>query len=155
MPRTDHRRALARTLAARAAAEGWTPWILVSAIRTECDCTLLQAHRYSRGWALEDVRGRLADLGARVTVQQVSAWETGRSRPNDSNTDLLCRLYETRPDRLGYGHDYTPTDDDTSRPAPAVPTRTDPPPKLPPSAPSAPARSRHRYSPRSEGFAAA
>lgn len=118
MPRTDHRKAAAQTLAARAKVEGWHPWVLASAVAAECECTLLQAHRLARGWTLDDVRLRLAELGVRVTVQQISTWETARGRPSEGNLDVLCRLYETRPDRLGYGRDYTPAEDD-SRTTPA------------------------------------
>lgn len=120
MPRTDHRKASAQVLAARATAEGWHPWVLASAVADECECTLLQAHRLGRGWTLDDVRVRLAEVGARVTVQQISTWETARSRPSEGNLDLLCRLYETRPDRLGFGHDYTPAEDSSStKPTPS------------------------------------
>jgi transcriptional regulator with XRE-family HTH domain/tetratricopeptide (TPR) repeat protein len=113
MSRNDARRATARTLIARSNADGWTPWQLASAIAEECGCTLLQAHRLGRDWTLAVACDRLADLGARVSVQQLSAWETGRGRPGEANLDHLCRLYETRPDRLGYGRDYTPADEST------------------------------------------
>lgn len=110
MSRSDSRRAIARTLAARADEQRWSTWRLASAISEQTGCGLLQAHRLAQGWTLETTRARLADLGARVTVQQLSMWESHRGRPGETNLDHLCRLYATRPDRLGYGHDYTPTD---------------------------------------------
>lgn len=110
MPRNDSRRTTARALAARAAAEQWTKWRLVSEIVTACRCSLLQAHRLGQDWTLSAACTQLAELGARISVQQLSGWETGRSgRPGEENLDHLCRLYKTRPDRLGYGRDYTPT----------------------------------------------
>ncbi|MFF3749837.1 helix-turn-helix domain-containing protein [Streptomyces sp. NPDC002018] len=98
-----------RTLIARSEADRWTPWQLSAAISERCGCSLLKAHRLGRDWTLHTACERLAQSGGRVTVQQLSAWETGRGRPGESNLDLLCRMYETRPDRLGYGHDYTPS----------------------------------------------
>ncbi|WP_344465960.1 hypothetical protein [Kitasatospora kazusensis] len=41
-------------------------------------------------------------------MQQLSAWENGKSRPGERHLDGLCRLYATRPDRLGFATDYTP-----------------------------------------------
>jgi hypothetical protein len=90
--------------------ERWGAWRLASAITEQTGCSLLQAHRLAQGWTLETTRAQLAALGARVTVQQLSLWESRRGRPSEANLDHLCRLYATRPDRLGYGHDYTPAD---------------------------------------------
>ncbi|MEV8395366.1 MULTISPECIES: helix-turn-helix transcriptional regulator [unclassified Streptomyces] len=98
-----------RTVIARSEADEWTPWQLSTAIAERCSCSLLKAWRLGRDWTLHAACERLAQLGGRVTVQQISAWETGRGRPGESNLDLLCRMYETRPDRLGYGRDYTPS----------------------------------------------
>lgn len=108
MSRSDSKKDTARTLIHRADTEQWTAWQLVSAIARECGCTLLQAHRLARGVTLDTTRAELEAVGAHVSVQQLSAWETGRGRPGDPNLDHLCRYYETRPDRLGYGRDYTP-----------------------------------------------
>jgi hypothetical protein len=47
-------------------------------------------------------------------------WESRRGRPSEANLDYLCRLYQTRPDRLGYGNDYTPADQ-SEEPAHALP----------------------------------
>ncbi|MFE4974350.1 helix-turn-helix domain-containing protein [Kitasatospora sp. NPDC056651] len=70
--------------------------------------SLLQAARLSRGWSLRQAADELAQLGHRVTVQQLSAWEQSTTRPSVERLDALCRLHQTRPDRLGYGTDYTP-----------------------------------------------
>ncbi|MFE9850380.1 hypothetical protein ACFYPN_16425 [Streptomyces sp. NPDC005576] len=86
--------------------------MLASRIAEETAVSLLQAHRLARGWTLAEARIELGGIGVRVTTQQLSAWETGRGRPGDTHLDHLCRLYETRPDRLGFGTDYTPAGTD-------------------------------------------
>ncbi|BAU86935.1 hypothetical protein SLA_6066 [Streptomyces laurentii] len=119
MPRSDGRRTAARAIVGRAQAASWTGWETSVAIAAETGCGLLQAHRLARGWTLAEARQHLAEVGTRVSVQQLSGWETGRGRPSEDNLDCLCRLYETRPDRLGYGHDYTPSAEAASSPATA------------------------------------
>lgn len=47
----------------------------------------------------------------------VSEWENGRTRPRPEAIDLLCRLYQTRPDRLGFGGDYSDTASGSISPA--------------------------------------
>ncbi|MEU1089002.1 helix-turn-helix transcriptional regulator [Streptomyces sp. NPDC005892] len=134
MARNERPKQRARELAGQAAAEGWSPWALASRIAEETSVSLLQAHRLARGWTLADARIELGGIGVRVTTQQLSAWETGRGRPGDTHLDHLCRLYETRPDRLGFGTDYTPAGAETG----AQPVRQadgDGAPKLPYTAP--------------------
>ncbi|MBO0884587.1 MAG: helix-turn-helix transcriptional regulator, partial [Mycobacterium sp.] len=41
--------------------------------------------------------------------QRVSQWESGSDIPSPRYLDALCRLYRTRPDLLGFGHDYSET----------------------------------------------
>ncbi|MGS2586551.1 hypothetical protein [Streptomyces hebeiensis] len=123
-----------RTLRARAAADGRPPWQLSKAISDQAGCSLLKAWRLSKNWTLQTACEKLAQFGARVTIQQMSAWETGRGRPGEHNLDRLCQLYETRSDRLGYGHDYTPHNEPrTGTPYPEqqpTPTPTDHPASL-------------------------
>ncbi|MEU8920276.1 helix-turn-helix transcriptional regulator [Kitasatospora sp. NPDC048545] len=107
MPRANTRQAAA-SLVTQAHTSGWTSWQLVHAIANQCEVSPLQAARLARGWTLQDAVTALAELGHRATVQQLSSWEHGSSRPSDPRLDSLCRLYQTRPDRLGYGTDYTP-----------------------------------------------
>ncbi|MEU8760733.1 helix-turn-helix transcriptional regulator [Streptomyces sp. NPDC048659] len=123
MPRSDSKRSAARAITAQAHAEDWTPWQTAAAIHRETACGLLQAHRLAHDWTLADARTHLAALGARVTVQQLSSWERGKGRPGDANLDLLCRMYRTRADRLGFGSDYTPAPDG---PAPTLPMPREP-----------------------------
>jgi hypothetical protein len=110
--RNERPKRRARELAGQAAVEGWSPWALASRIAEETSVSLLQAHRLAKDWTLAEARIELGGIGVRVTTQQLSAWETGRGRPGDTHLDHLCRLYETRPDRLGFGTDYTPVGPD-------------------------------------------
>lgn len=107
MSRINHRPVVAH-LRQQAAAEDWSAWRLAARIAHECQVSLLQAQRLARGWTLRQATSAYVVAGGRLTMQQLSAWEVGRGRPGDVNLDGLCRLYETRPDRLGYGRDYTP-----------------------------------------------
>ncbi|MCF3961672.1 helix-turn-helix domain-containing protein [Streptomyces fuscigenes] len=125
MAHAHEARAAARTLIAAAGRDRWSDWQLVSTIATEVGCGLLQAQRLARDWKLADACDALARLDARTTVQQLSLWETGKGRPSPEKLDALCRLYETRPDRLGFGRDYTPTEEDETvrvTPSPTTPS---------------------------------
>jgi hypothetical protein len=42
-------------------------------------------------------------------------------RPGEGYLDRLCRVYETRPDQLGYGHDYTPAAEQATGDLPVEP----------------------------------
>lgn len=131
MPRANHR-PTADLLRAQASAEQWTPWQLVQAIAGQCSISLLQASRLARGWTLDAAVVAFAELGHRATIQQMSAWERGTARPGDGNLDGLCRMYQTRPDRLGYGRDYTSGPDvPTTAPLPARPAPEPGPSKAP------------------------
>jgi hypothetical protein len=87
------------------------------AIQRNCGCSLLKGQRLARLWTLEEMVKeaiRTADLAGlprpSLTTQRVCHWEAGE-RPKAAYLDLLCRLYQTRPDRLGYGGDHTPVED--------------------------------------------
>lgn len=116
MPRVNHKPAAAR-LYQQAAASGWSPWQLASEIAAECGTSLLHAHRLARGWTLDAAVTAYAEIRGRLTVQQLSAWENGPGRPGETHLDGLCQLYRTRPDRLGFGADYT----DGTEPQPSTP----------------------------------
>jgi transcriptional regulator with XRE-family HTH domain len=77
----------------------------------------LEACRLARGWSRTEVAARLDALyeldhlaPPRVSSAELCRWEHGQRRPSDERLEYLCRLYETRPDRLGFGVDYSPTD---------------------------------------------
>ncbi|MFJ2189284.1 helix-turn-helix domain-containing protein [Kitasatospora sp. NPDC087861] len=134
MPRATTRQAAAR-LVAQSSVAGWAPWQLVQAIAEQCGVSLLQAARLARGWTLQETVTMFAEVGHRVTVQQLSSWEHGASRPSDPRLDGLCRLYQTRPDRLGYGADYTPFNADSDA-APGTAQQADTEPTLGPAPPA-------------------
>jgi hypothetical protein len=102
-------RSAVRLLQERAVTEGWDAWRLVEAISAECGTSLLTAHRMARGWTLQEAVTRMAELApapgkarpGAVSVQMLNSWERQRVTPTLANADLLCRLYETRVDRLG------------------------------------------------------
>jgi hypothetical protein len=103
-------------LRARGQEQGWSIPQIVEAIVEQFGVTRLKAHRLARGWTrAKAVREILktydADGLARpsLTTQRLCAWEHDpRIRPGEEYLDRLCRVYETRPDLLGYGHDYSP-----------------------------------------------
>jgi hypothetical protein len=85
-----------------------------------CGHSALKSHRLAWGWTAEQAVDAFhamcqdQHLGARGLSQRSwLGWEAG-GRPNDDYRDLLCRLFQTGPVALGFGHDYTPD------PAPAV-----------------------------------
>jgi hypothetical protein len=74
----------------------------------------LEAHRWAYGWTRVHL-SRVIDLicldlrltPPHVTPSEICGWEHGRHRPGIERQDYLCRAYRTRPDRLGFGQDYT------------------------------------------------
>lgn len=77
----------------------------------------LEAHRLARGWSRPEVSARLDALyeddglaPPRVSAAELCRWEHAHRRPNDERIEYLCRLYETRPDRLGFGVDFSAVD---------------------------------------------
>ncbi|MGH8899726.1 MAG: hypothetical protein ACRDZ4_22515 [Egibacteraceae bacterium] len=103
-------------LRAHGLAQGWPVPRIVEAIVDRFDVSLFEAHRLARGWnrrqAVEAILATYDADGLRrpkLTVQRLCAWEHDpRVRPGEDYLDRLCRVYETRADQLGYGHDYTP-----------------------------------------------
>ncbi|MFL6110682.1 MAG: hypothetical protein ACJ786_04950 [Catenulispora sp.] len=107
----------AREVVAHGERHGWTRWQMAVAIHKNCDCSLLKAQRLARLWTLEEmVREvvRTAELAGlprpSLTTQRICHWEAGE-RPSPDYLDLLCRMFQTRPDRLGFGNDHTPAED--------------------------------------------
>ncbi|MGH8901291.1 MAG: tetratricopeptide repeat protein [Egibacteraceae bacterium] len=101
----------------RLLAQGRSVPQVVEAVVARFGVSLLKAHRLARGWTrAQAVEAILATYDAdgcgwrpSLTEQRLCAWEHDpRVRPGEDYLDRLCRVYETRPDRLGYGHDYTP-----------------------------------------------
>jgi hypothetical protein len=118
--RTGHRHLRAgereiATLRAHGRAQGWPMPQIVEAI-VRFGVSRLKAHRLARGWtrpqAVEQILLTYDADGwprPKLTCQRLCAWEHDpRVRPGEDYLDRLCRVYETRPDQLGYGRDYTP-----------------------------------------------
>ena len=74
----------------------------------------LEAWRLAHGWSRTEVSARLDALydadglaAPRISSAELCRWEHGQRRPSDERIEYLCRLYSTRPDRLGFGMDYS------------------------------------------------
>lgn len=119
-------------LRAEARAQGWPIPRIVDAIVDQFGVSRLKAHRLARGWSRpEAVERILATYDAdglpppKLTTQRLCAWEHDpRVRPGEEYLDRLCRVYETRPDQLGYGHDYTPVAKQVTSDLPGEPSAT-------------------------------
>ena len=78
------------------------------------DVTPLEAHRFAHGWTREEL-SQAVDLlyvtdgleAPQLTPAEVCRWEHGQRRPSDERREYLCRVYRTRPDRLGFGSDHS------------------------------------------------
>lgn len=98
--------------------EGLTPDRIVDVIRENVpEVFALEAWRFAHGWSRTEVSARLDALyeadglaGPHVTSAELCRWEHEQRRPSDERIEYLCRLYGTRPDRLGFGIDYSGTD---------------------------------------------
>jgi transcriptional regulator with XRE-family HTH domain len=70
--------------------------------------TRLWAWRLAKDWTRSKLLERLRRTGdASVDESMLWRWETGEREPSREHLDRLCSVYQTRPDLLGYGHDYT------------------------------------------------
>ncbi|HZV52958.1 MAG TPA: helix-turn-helix domain-containing protein [Candidatus Dormibacteraeota bacterium] len=83
----------------------------------------LEAHRFAAGWTRQQLSRALDALyeldglmPPQVSVSEICRWEHGRHQPNAERQQYLTRLYRTRPDRLGFGRDYSPREPETIDP---------------------------------------
>jgi hypothetical protein len=98
-----------RDLAALGRAQQRPPAQIAAPIAARADITLLWAWRLAKGWSRAELLQRLHQAGATtIDESMVWRWETGERDPSRRHLDRLCQAYQTRPDLLGYGHDYTP-----------------------------------------------
>jgi transcriptional regulator with XRE-family HTH domain len=89
---------------------------IVEAVLAACpDMRPLEAHRHARGWSRAEVSARLDGLydedglaPPHLSAADLCRYEHGQRHPSEERLEYLCKLYETRPDRLGYGRDYSP-----------------------------------------------
>ncbi len=119
---SQHSIACGRRVVREFQATGGSTWETVHAVKSHCGVSLLRAHRITYGFTLVEVAQRLQQLvndgesaGRGLSHQSVSRWETGLDMPSYQFLDALCRLYRTRPDRLGFGHDYTDDEQEKQR----------------------------------------
>jgi len=103
-----------RQLTRRIEANGGTKAEAATAIHEHCRVSLLRAHRAAHGLTLADaaecVRGILREWSTPaegLAHQQISRWENGLDTPSPHYLKALCYLYRTRPDRLGFGYDFS------------------------------------------------
>ena len=95
-------------LAATCRAQGHLSERVAAEVAARGEISLLWAWRLAMGWRRSDLLDRLRRLGdASVDESMLWRWETGERDPSKEHLDHLCRIYQTRPDRLGYGHDYS------------------------------------------------
>jgi len=113
------------TLRAHGLAQNWSIPRIIEAIVDRFGLSRLKAHRLARGWtrpeAIDHILATYHADGLRspkLSTQRLCAWEHyPQIRPGEDYLDRLCRIYQTRPDLLGYGHDYTVTHEPPTPPA--------------------------------------
>lgn len=79
----------------------------------------LEAWRLAHGWTRAEVSARLDMLyesdqlePPHIDAAVLCRWEHGDRKPGEERIEYLCRLFRTRPDRLGFGSDHSPGDSD-------------------------------------------
>src|ERR671921_169826 len=95
--------------------DGLAPEAIVEVICREVpQMFALEAWRLAHGWSRTEVSARLDSLyvadglaAPRISSAELCRWEHGQRRPSDERIEYLCRLYATRPDRLGFGMDFS------------------------------------------------
>jgi transcriptional regulator with XRE-family HTH domain len=104
----ERRRREVAELAAARRAQGHPPQRIVAEIVEQAGITPLWAWRLAKGWRRSELLERLRQLGDQsVDESMLWRWEIGERDPSKEHLDRLCQVYQTRPDLLGYGHDYT------------------------------------------------
>ncbi|WP_425303137.1 helix-turn-helix domain-containing protein [Nocardia wallacei] len=119
MTNVPHATRCARRVAREVKSAGGSDQDAAAAVHRHCGMSLLRGHRIARGYtlveaveALEEVLAASGTPSAGPSHQRLSQWEQGRDVPSPRYLDALCRLYRSRPDRLGFGHDYSEADSD-------------------------------------------
>ncbi|KWX03490.1 hypothetical protein TH66_11395 [Carbonactinospora thermoautotrophica] len=120
-----HGRACAARIRERAAQEGWPLVHTAAQIATCCQVPPLRAWRLAHGMPLEEAARRLIELCAEAGLRQpklrkgdLSRYELGRTPVPVWMIDPLCRLYQARPDWLGFGGDYSQGDPEAAQATP-------------------------------------
>lgn len=113
--KTEHSTACGRRLARDVEAAEGSKHDAAAAIHSHCGVSLLRAYRTVHGLTLTEAVEQIKDIlrqrgtpSEGLAHQRLSRWEKGLDVPSLHYLDALCFVYRTRPDRLGYGADYTP-----------------------------------------------
>lgn len=114
MMSAQHSNSCGRCLARDIDAAGGSKYDAALAVHQHCGVSLLRAHRIAYGYTLVEATDTLREIlrsrGVQyqgLAHQRLSKWESGQDVPTPRYLDALCALYRTRPDRLGFGHDYS------------------------------------------------
>ncbi|QIS11462.1 hypothetical protein [Nocardia arthritidis] len=114
MTNVPHDNRCARRVARGVKIAGGSDYEAALAVHRHCGVSLLRAHRIACGYTLMDAVEALKEVlasrgmpAAGLRHQRMSQWEHGQDVPSPHYLDALCFLYRTRPDRLGFGHDYS------------------------------------------------
>ncbi|TCO47361.1 hypothetical protein EV192_117101 [Actinocrispum wychmicini] len=114
---SEHDSSCWRRVASEVTAAGRSRVDVINAVHEHCGISLLRAHRIAFGYTLKEVSDSLKTIlrehgtpSDGPAHQRVSSWEKGLDIPTSHYMDALCELYRTRPDRLGFGRDYSKAD---------------------------------------------
>ncbi|MFD0404389.1 tol-pal system YbgF family protein [Kitasatospora sp. NPDC127116] len=109
----SHKPSCAASTRASAMVNGWTIDMTVTAIVECCGVTHLRAHRLARGWTRACAVSELIALCDELALdrpsldaEQLGAWERNTRMPRARTIDLLCRLYRTDAQGLGFAGGY-------------------------------------------------
>ncbi len=104
----EGRRREVAELAAARRAQGRPSEEIAAEIVELAGITRLWAWRLAKGWRRSELLDRLRRTGdPSVDESMLWRWEIGERDPSKEHLDRLCQVYQTRPDLLGYGHDYS------------------------------------------------
>ncbi len=114
----EQRRREVAELATLRRAQGRPPEDIAAEIVGIAGVTRLWAWRLAKGCRRSELLERLRRLGdPSVDESMLWRWEIGERDPSREHLDRLCQVYQTRPDLLGYGHDYSQPTPRPDRPA--------------------------------------
>ncbi|WP_225730324.1 MULTISPECIES: helix-turn-helix domain-containing protein [unclassified Nocardia] len=112
-----HNSSCGRRLARNIIAAGGFADDAAFAVQRHCGVSPLRAYRIAAGYTLAEAAARLKEIlrsygrpSEGLAHQQLSRWENRKDVPTPHYLNALCVLYHTRPDRLGFGNDYSGTD---------------------------------------------
>ncbi|MEU8963448.1 XRE family transcriptional regulator [Streptomyces sp. NPDC048491] len=106
---SPHGPSCAKRIRAQGVEAAWTPARIAAEISACCQVSPLRAARLARGLTLKAAATLLKESGAplgtdapRTDDEQLRLYETGRHRPQSLTIDLLCRVYESTAESLGF-----------------------------------------------------